>query len=301
MGASNSSEIKKAGIPPEKAFILFTEESWGCVYNQQTQEDVTNLVAYGDGKFVQVEEIKNPEDRANCYELYLYFSAKESSGLPGYYILRLGIKHQDPSIKGCLLVDQAKLIRMNESYFIELKAKVNGFLRVDLLYGNQTSLKTGFFSCPDSGLFEPYKISFLKAYEIKHFLRFESEMIDRKWNKIKISLYPFLLKEAALVNECEEFLDILDKEFSSSKDLIYVWNKSKVTLENVENIASALEQKKVLKYNFSLKSKYKKKTEELNRNGKQFVPNIRQRISVKESTSELVGGEVWIGVELIGK
>lgn len=296
MGASNSSEIKKAGIPPEKAFILFTEEGWGCIYNQQIKKDVTNLIALEDGEFVRVEEIKNPEDRDNRYELYLYFLAKESSGLPGYYILRLEVKHQNPLAIGYLLVDQARLKKGDKGYFVELKAKADGLIVADLLYSRQPRLTAGLFSCPEADLFDPYKVNFLKAYEISSGLRIVSEMMNKKWDRINIAIDPFLLKEVNLVDASEKFLDALDKEFSSSKDFIFLWDKSKVSTKSIENIALRIEQEKRLKYNISINIRYKEKTETISRGEKLFVPDLRQKISIKEPNGKLTGGEVWIGI-----
>jgi len=297
MGVSYSSEIKKAGIPPEKAFILFTEESWGCIYNQRIEKDVTNLVALEDGKFIQIEEIKNPEDRANRYELYLYFLAKEVGGLPGYYILSLEIKHQNPLVKGSLMVDQARIIRGDMGYFVELKAKVDGFLKADLLYGRQTQLRTGFFSCPEADIFEPNRVNFLKAYEVSSGLRIKSETIDKNWARVAIVIDPFLLNKANLIDASEEFLDALDKEFSSSKDFVFLWDKPRVSTKSIENIALRIEQEKRLRYNISVKIRYKEKTKEISRGEKAFVPDLRQKISVKESNGQLNGGEVWIGIK----
>lgn len=302
VGAGNFSEIKKAGIPPEKAFILFTEESWGCISNQQVKEDVTELVASEDEKFARVDEIKNPEDVANRDELYLCFRAKEVGGLPGYCILRLGVSHEDPLVKGHLLVDQARLISGDNGYSVELKAKADGLFKADILYGKQPQLKVGFFSCPEAGLFEPQKVSFLKAYEIRGDLGIgiDSEVIDERWNNLNVTIDLLCLEEARFVDACEGLLDALDKEFSSFKDLIFFWDKSRVTTKSIEDIASQMEQESGLKYNVSIIIRYKEGIEEINRNG-MFTPRLRQKISVKESNGHLNGGEIWIDAEPVSK
>ena len=109
--------------------------------------------------------------------------------------MRLGIRHQDPLTKGYFLTDRARIISGDKGYSVELKAKAEGLLEADLLYGKHSQLKTGFFSCPEDALFEPYKMNFLKAYEIKRSLRIESEAIDKKWDKIIITIHPFWIDE----------------------------------------------------------------------------------------------------------
>lgn len=294
--ADDSSQLKDQEITLKNAFLVVTYEIWGCIRKQGIKEDATDLIQHGDEQFIRIDEIKNTEDRNDRNELYIAFQAQEINGLPGYYILRLGIKHRDPLIHGYLFIDRARFIEKNESYLFELKAKAIGQIEAGLLYGRQPQLKTGLFSCPEAELFEPYTATFLKTHEIKQSLKIESKVINEEWDEIHIVIDPSLLKEARLIDECEELLDTLDKEFSSSQDFIFLWDKSKV-MSNLEDIILSTEQRTKLKYNILMKIMYKNTREEITRNGTSFIPQLRQNISVKESNGKVVGGEIWIGTE----
>jgi hypothetical protein len=211
--------------------------------------------------------------------------------------LRLEAKHQKPSETGYLLVDQARLIKGDKGYFVELKAKAGGFLKADLLYSRRGQLNTGFFPCPEADIFEPYQVNFLKAYEISSGLSIKPEMIDETWYRLNIGIDSFLLEKANLVDASEEFLDALDKEFSSSKDFTFFWDRSKISTKNIENIARRIEEERRLRYNISINMRYKEKTETISMGGKLFVPDLRQKVSIKEPDGKLTGGEVWIGIK----
>ncbi|MBC6930274.1 MAG: hypothetical protein DWB56_15180 [Candidatus Jettenia sp.] len=282
--ANDSSQLKEQEITLKNASLVVTYEIWRCIRKQGIKEDATDLIQHGDEQFI----------RRN--ELYIAFRAQEVNGLPGSYILRLGIKHRDPLIHGYLFIDQARLIERNKSYLFELKAKAIGQIEAGLLYGRQPQLKTSLFSCPEAELFEPYTVTFLKTHEIKQSLKIESKVINEEWDEIHIVIDPSLLKEAKFIDECEELLDTLDKEFSSSQDFVFLWDKSKV-MSNLEDIILSTEQRTKLKYHILMKITYKNTREEITRNGTSFIPQLRQNISVKEPNGKVVGGEIRIGVE----
>ena len=197
IGWTNISESKKVEILPNKAFIIFTEEGWGCLAGQEIKEYVTDLISNEDEKITRLDEIKNPEDSNDRNELCIYFPAKEINGLSGYYILKLGIRTKQPVIEGYLLINQARLINMDKKYGIELKAKVvDGILGAALLYGRQPELKT---RVEANGI---DKINFLKAYEVNPSLGIKSEMIDSNFDKINIEMYPIFLSNSLLLILC---------------------------------------------------------------------------------------------------
>lgn len=294
--AATISQLQEQEIRRKEASLVFTYEIWGCIRKQGIKEDATDLIKQGDEQFIRIDEIKNTEDRNDRNELYVSFWAHEINGLAGYYVLRLGIKHRDPLMHGYLFIDQARLMERNKGCLFELKAKAIGQIEAGLLYGRQPQLKTGLFSCPEADLFEPYILTFLKTYDIKQSLKIESKVINEEWDEIHIVIDPSLLKEARFIDECEELLDTLDKEFSSSQDFIFLWDKLKVA-KNLEDIISQMEQRKKLRYNILIKIIDKNTTEEIARNGTSFIPQLRQNISVKEPNGKVVGGEIWIGIE----
>jgi len=212
--------------------------------------------------------------------------------------LKLDVKHQNPSIKGSLLVDQAKLIKEDRAYFFQLKARIDGLLTANLLYGKQPQLKACVFLCPEASIFEPYEGNFLKAYEIDSVLRIETEKIDgsKKWDRVDITPNPSFLKEANWVDAGEELVDALDKDFSSSKRFIFLWDKAKISPRSIEDIARKMEEKKNLRYSISIQIRYKEKTDDINRGDKLFVPVLGQKVSIQDPNGQITGGELHIAV-----
>jgi hypothetical protein len=195
-------------------------------------------------------------------------------------------------------VDQARLIKGDRGYFFQLKARVNGILEAHLLYGKQPQLKAGVFLCPEADIFEPYEGNFLKAYEINSVLKIENENMDmsKKWDRVDITPTPSFLNQANRVAACEELVDALDKEFSSSKRFIFLWKKSKISPESIENIAPTMEEEKRMRYNISIKIRYKNKTDHINRGDILFVPDLRQKMSIREPNGQITAGEIHIVV-----
>lgn len=89
----------------------------------------------------------------------------------------------------------------------------------------------------------------------------------------------------------------MDEKLSVSKDFTFLWDREKM-IEYLENIISQTERKKALRYQILIKIVSRDQTEEIARNGTSFIPKLRQNISIKEPDGKLVGGEVWVGVEL---
>jgi hypothetical protein len=296
MESNGIAETKKVLAQPKIAFVVFTRKAWGCFRGQEINKNALDFVMHEDNQFIRVDEIKNSIGRDDRYELYISFLAHEIDGLPGYYVLRVIIQHQDPLVNGYLFVDQARFVEKDKEYSVELRAKALGLTEADILYGKQPQLKTGLFSCPETNVFDPYKIDFLKVYEIEHSLKAESRVINEEWDRINIIIGASSLREARLVHECEELLDSLDKKLSVSKDFTFLWDRGKM-IEYLENIISQMEQKKTLKYQVLIKIASRDQTEEVARNGTSFVPKLKQNISIKEPDGKLVGGEVRVGVE----
>ena len=298
LGGCSTSESKGMDIYPEKALIIFTQENWGCLVGQKLKEDVTALVTEDDGQFARLDEIKNPEDVDNRYELYLSFPAKEIDGLPGYYVLKLYIEQEEPMEDGHLLIDQAKIVDSENGYSFRLKAKTKGmFLWADLLYGKHSELKEGFFSCPDADLYEPQEMSFFSAYEVYSDLDIHFRELPGGWSEVDIPIDSFFLEEGRLVDQCEELLDVLDEELSAFKGLAFLWADTSVTIENIERIVSQMEHGKTFRYSVSTEIIEEDSSEELNISGEESIPVLRQRITViKKSNGQPTGGQVWIGI-----
>jgi len=294
LGCNNTFAVKPVDIYPQKAFTVLTEESWGCISNQRIVSDATDKVTSKDTSSVRVDEIKNSEDRENRNELYLYFPAQKINGLPGYFILRLGIKHQNPEQQGYLLVDQAKLIVKDNKHFIEVRASVDGLVNAAMFYSRYDHIQKGLFSCPEADVFEPFKTNFIRMHEIRHGLKFESRAEDTQWKSLSMEIPPALLAQAISLDACEELLDRLDKEFSSPEHIMFLWDKAMVTTKKIDPIVNALKQEKDLSYDLLIKINDKGKLEEINIGQQLFVPQVKQKISVKKNSGQIVGGEIWI-------
>lgn len=76
-------------VSPEKAWLVYTEASWGTIHEQNLISNPTLSLKAEDGRFVSLESPFNPTDVAKREELYVSFSAQKINQLPGYYVIKL--------------------------------------------------------------------------------------------------------------------------------------------------------------------------------------------------------------------
>jgi hypothetical protein len=297
IGCKNTFALKPMEIYPQKAVIVLTEESWGCITRQHILSDVTGIFSGNNKTSAQIDEIINSEDRDNRQEIYLYFPAKDINSLPGYYILRIGVKHLDSTERGSIVVNQAKLNREGNTYSFELSVNVQGTLSADLFYSRHETLQAAFFSCPEAGDFSPYKTAFLRMFAVKTNMKFNAVKKDAAWSNIVINVPQSLFADASNVDACEELLDRLDKELLSSEHIIFLWDDKMMTRNKIETIVNALKQEKGLHFDLSIKINDKGKLKEINIGQQLFNPQIKQQISIKKSNGQIVGGEIWINIK----
>jgi hypothetical protein len=284
-------------IPATQSCVVLTRETWGCIAEQKVVEDTTQTLTHRDGNSVRIEEIKSHEDVQNRKELYAYFPAREVNRLEGFYVLRAHIQHQGPKIIGELVIDQARLMHVGGEWFVELFSKTTGTLQISLLYGRHVGLNSGYLACPEAGQFDPHARSFIRAYRVESLLTVTSEPSDGGWTRVVVPMNARFLQEAQEMDRCEELLERLEKRFSSAGNLTFVWDKAKVTKQEVENIVSGLERETGRRYKVSVEVQEKKQRTELGRNNRLFVPKIRQKIALKDPRGVLTAGEVWIGTD----
>jgi len=296
-GLTDILEANAVVIPATQGYVVFTRETWGCVAEQKIVEEAAAALAHRDSNSVRIEETKSHEDVQNRKELYAYFPAREVNGLEGYYVLRAHIQHQDPKIIGELVIDQAQLTNVSGEWFVELFSKTTGTLQISLLYGRHVGLSSGYLACPEAGRFEPRAMSFIRAYRVESLLTVTSEPWDGGWTRVVVPMKARLLQEAQEMDRCEELLERLEKRFSYAGNFTFVWDKAKVTKQEVENIVSGLERETGRRYKVSVEVQEKTKRTELGRNNRLFVPKIRQKIALKDPRGVLTAGEVWIGTD----
>jgi len=296
-GMADILEAKAVNIPATQGYVVFTRETWGCLVEQKIVEDVSAALVHRDGNAVRIEETKGHEDVQNSKELFAYFPAREVNGLNGYYILRAHVQHQDPMIAGEWVIDQARLTNVDGTWFIELFSKPTGIPQISLLYGRHVGLSNGYLACPEARQFEPRARSYMRAYRVESLLTVTSEPSDGGWTRTIVPMNTRLLQEAQEMDRCEELLERLEKRFLHAENYVFVWDRAKVTKQEVENAVSGLERETGRRYKVSVEVQEKTRKTELGRDKRLFVPKIRQRIALKDPGGVLTAGEVWIGAD----
>jgi hypothetical protein len=295
--AAGSAKVSETPPPLEvhKAFLVFSRERWGCLLGQEIKGDVTALLGSGEAG-VRWEEIKNPEDRQDRLELYLYFPAGPVSGLPGYLVLKLGVGSTDPKKPGEVRLKNAALTRGPQGPVFELQGEVQGDLAADLLYAKDFRWHQGLFSCPEASLFEPVELNFLKAYAVKTGL--EPIMAGPSAaRRINIPLRGFWLDQTRRVAAAAELLDLLDDRFKVAGKFNFLWDKAGISPPTLEAAAAAWDQGKGLKSHIALKLRDRQGTKEIRRTPVPFNPQLRQKIAIQEAPGRIIGGEVWIAID----
>lgn len=284
-------------IMPQKAYLVFTKEGWGCLGGQEIVADLTQNLTAPKGEPVLLQEVKNPEDVDNRFELYLYYPAQGVSGLPGYYVLRLRVAGRKPQAPGTLRLAQAALVRGDRGWTFVLKAKAAGVLKADLLYAGATRLESGLFTCTDAGLFGAHPVKFLPAHPIRTDMTSTSTKLDPQWDNVAIPLEDFWVKEGDAIAACVELLSGLEQNFSASKDYVFLWDRSKITSKSLNLIASSLEKEKGLKFHVKIVLRDQKGEIEISKDPTPFDPQLKQMMAVQNTQGKIIGGKVWLAVE----
>ena len=282
---------------PQKANIVFTRESWGCLGGQEIVADVTQDLTVTPGKPVLITEVKNPEDVDNRLELYLYYPAQAISGVPGYYVLRLGVAGPKAKVPGTLRLAEAVLVKNGQGVSFVLKAKTTGHLKASLLYAGDTQLASGLFTCPAAGFFEAQPVQFLGVYPIRTELSSTAKKIDSQWDRVTLQLDDFLLKEGEAVAACHWLLTAMQNKFSASNENLFLWDQSQLTPQSLNQLASSLEEGRNCRFHVNIELHAPQSRTEIQRDPTPFEPQLRQMIAARNAQGKITGGSVMIAVE----
>jgi hypothetical protein len=297
LARGSQAQLPAEVVLPDKALLVFTRESWGCMEGQIITEDVTSLLSESNAEKVLLQDVKNPDDVNNRYEIYLYFPAPRVSARSGYDVLRLSVVGSDPQLSGFLRLAQAALVRTDKSLTFILKAKIEGFLKADLLYAVGCHLKTGLFACPAADLFEPHPVRFLDVYPVRTEMASTAAKMDAQWDQISLPIESSLQKEGDDVAACIELLNGLEESFSGSKEFVFQWDQSKITQDGLSQIASSFEKDNNLKYHVNVEIIDKQGKTEIRRDVTSFVPKLQQIIAIRSAHGKMISGMVKIGIE----
>jgi hypothetical protein len=286
-------------VLPAKAYVVFTKESWGCLEGQEIKADLAQPLTTAPGEPVLLREVKNPEDVDNRFELYVYFPASGIRGLPGYYVLRLGVVGRQPQAAGTLCLARAVLDRGDQGLIFTLQAQIEGALKADLLYAGSMRLESGLFTCPAADLFEPQPVRFLPVYPVHPEMASTAMESTPPWVKIVIPLEDYWLQEGDEVAACLVLLSALDHDFSFSKDHSFLWDRARVTSENLHRIAASLEKERGLKFYVKIELRDQGGTTEIIREPAPFLPRLSQMIAITDTGGKMIGGNVMIGIEKV--
>jgi hypothetical protein len=278
-------------ITPSKALIVFTRSSWGCLGGQDVKEDVSKKVANDDDNYATIDEIKNPEDVFNRYELYLIFPARAVTQVSGSFVVKLWCDNDEPKITGSLSTDWVSLHQKGKEWVMTTKVKGTGFLHVQMLYSRSPELRRGFFSCRGEGMREPYQLTFFNAYPFEgEFGGLPRQKLSPQWQTLDLTLNPIFLEEAASVDTCQAFLDLLDKRFAVSGSPL-VWELSKIETETIQTVAGQVLAGGENRFQLVLKADDGSVT---NVGSGNFVPHLRQKLALRRLDGKLVGAELWL-------
>lgn len=297
LASGSQAQLPAEVVLPRKALLVFTRESWGCLGGQIIIEDITSLLSESNAEPILLQDVKNPEDVNNRYEIYLYFPTQRISGRSGYYVLRLAVVGSKPQLPGFLRLAQAALVRTDNNLTFSLKAQTEGFLVADMLYAGDSLLKSGLFACPPAGLFELHPVKFLDVYPVRTELASTAAKIDAHWDKLSMPIELFWQKEGDDVAACFELLSGLEERFSCSKEYTFLWDQSKIAQDGLNLIVTSFEKDNALKFHVNVEIIDKQGKTEIRRDATPFVPKLQKIIAVKNARGKMTSGMVMIGIE----
>jgi len=276
-----------------KGLIIYTAESWGCLGRQEIREDVSTLIAKADNKKATIQEIKNPEDVFNRYELYIIFPAGHINGLSGSFVARFRCESSRPDVKAFLSVDEAKVFQKEgQTWKMALKVKGNDLFTAQMFYSRKPEMMQGWLSCSKARDRPPAQIQFYNVIPLEGaFGGMPQEKLTREWQNLELDFNPLYLVQSVAVDKCQALFDMLAAEFSVDGDPM-LWKMEKITPEILRDFsqraASSLGEKI---FQILLKLQDGRKIYSSLDN---FVPHLRQPLGVRLSDGRLLGAEVLL-------
>jgi hypothetical protein len=279
-----------------KAYLVFTKESWGCLGGQTVVAEVTDHLAGTERQAVSLTEVKNPEDVNNRLELFLYFSAIDIGGVPGYFILRLGVEGSKATIPGVLQIADAVVVQSEEkNWSFLLKCETKGHLKSDLIYAGDLQLHSGIFTCAPGRKARP--VDFLQVYPIRSGLSSKATEIGAQWSRVTIPLDDFCLEDAKEVAACYSLLTEMEKRLSISTEQRFLWDQSRLNSQMLNRLSSFFDQDRNIRFHVNVELRTPQGTLEIESDSTPFLPQLRQMISARSDDGTIIGGSVQIAVQ----
>ena len=276
-----------------KGFIIYTAESWGCLEGQEIREDVSTLISSADNNSATIQEIRNPEDVFNRYELYIIFPAERINGLNGSFAAMFRCESSGPDFNALLSVDEARVFQKeDQTWAIALKVKGNGFFTARMFYSQKPEMMRGWYSGLGARNQPPVQIQFYNVFPLEgDFGRMPPENLSGEWQNLELHFNPFFLEQSVAVDKCQALFEMLVAEFSVDGDSM-LWKLEEITPETLQSlsqraVASLGEQ------TFQVLLKLQDRRT-LYSNLDNFVPHFRQPLAVRLSNGRLLGAEVWL-------
>jgi hypothetical protein len=282
-------------IIPSKAFIIFTQESWGCLIGQEVKEDVSAKIAKDDYIYANIQEIKNPEDVSNRNELYLIFPAKPVNKLDGNFVVKFWCDFDQAQKKAYLSMDYAKIYKKDSGKWILLvKIRGNGFVHVQMLYSRLPVIRQVWFSCPQAGVYQPSRRTFFSVYPLEgRFDGIPQQILSDEWKTLDLTFNPIFLEGAVLVDNCQAFFAMLDEEFAIANQTM-VWEQEKIQVDTIKTLidqACKLTKEKTFQVLLKVDN-----GSTIYVGSDNFVPHLRQKLAIKNPDGKLIGAELWLRV-----
>ncbi|UCH94226.1 MAG: hypothetical protein JSV88_28690 [Candidatus Aminicenantes bacterium] len=279
---------------PLKGVIIYTSESWGCLGGQEIKKDVSASIASKDDSAATIQEIKNPEDVSNRYELYLVFPAYQINGLSGSFAARFRCSSDSPIKSAFFSVDFARVAKKdNGDWTLSLRVRSNGFVRADMLYSKKPEIMPGWFYCPEAPDGEPARVRFFYVFPLEgSFAGLPGGKLSRNWQDVELTFNPLFLEQSVYIDKCQALFSMLAQEFAVQYDDQMAWEFEKINSKNLQGIVNqAISALKGKGFQVVLKFTDGKKIDVGSDN---FVPHLRQQLAIKLPEGKLMGAELLL-------
>jgi len=297
LGIGPSPGTNDDSVTPEKAFIVMSRHGWKGLEDQAILQDITSNVAASDGRHAEIGEMEAYDDLIVRKEFHLYFPAKGAGGLPGFFIVTLHTQSSRPPIKGHLTIEYARLRKVRDGYVIEATVKKTGSsIKANLLYSRHATMQISLPDNPAGGQSAKRTAGVLQAYEFKVAPGIFSQPLAKGWEMLSVPIPTHYLQEARRIDKCEDLLESLDRLFSVSRQSGFVWERSKMLPRILDDTLATVGKSTGSRYHVSIVAQEYKHPQVVWGNEQDFIPDLHQKILLKEADGTLIKGEILISI-----
>jgi hypothetical protein len=278
-------EDAASGIPPYRAFLIQTREGNGCLIGQTLQADLTKQFASAQGGEAVLQPSVPTEDASQEPTVYLVFDAIEA---PGYLIARVALEAA-PDRPRRYTLRKARLLQAEGSGTLILEGEGTGTLRVELLYAATPELAEGWFSCPETGTYDPFQLRFFPAYAPSGM---DAATVRQPVDESKRHVVPISRAVVAALPRLAAATEILHAVLHEvgMEENRYILDGRKLSPEALRKIVgNQAAQNAMVLIKPDRGEEFAVLAGEPN-----FDPTLRQKVAIRRADGSLLGAEVWV-------